>query len=135
MLHDAWLSGFADGEGCFALGRDRALIIPAFTIKLRDDDGAVLRELQSVFGGRIHAEPRKSLTECPQLLWRVQSKADLPNLIGYFDNFRLRAKKARDYAVWREGVLIYIECGGRDPRLPALREKLMAGRRYLEAVA
>jgi hypothetical protein len=42
----------------------------------------------------------------------------------------LRAKKAADYALWREAVMVYLEHGGYHPRLLELRQQLMAGRVY-----
>ena len=42
-------------------------------------------------------------------MWYVTSKRDLARLVAYFDQFPLRAKKARDYVLWREAVAIYLK--------------------------
>lgn len=108
---DAWLAGFADGEASFnlaAVGRPtvggRRRIQPRFDIHLRPDDAAVLRSLCERFGGRTRLT---SNGPHDRFVWCVASKADLLKLVTYFDHFPLRAKKARDYAIWREAVFLY----------------------------
>lgn len=97
----------------------------------------MLRNLQAAFGGRIlfNARPqgRAARAGNPRYLWHVVAKTDLRRLISYFDAFPLRAKKAADYAIWREAVLIYLARGGVEtfPELNALRETLRAGRLYI----
>lgn len=39
-------------------------------------------------------------------------------------------KKKVDFEIWRQAVIIWNEYGGNDPRLPVLRFRLMAGRKY-----
>lgn len=115
---DAWLAGFADGEASFLIvysarpgnptGR-RPGLAPRFTIGLRADDTPVLRQLANAFGGRLNFDMDGGGARCR---WVVQSKHDLLTLVSYFERFPLRAKKAADYAVWREAVAIYVERGG-----------------------
>jgi hypothetical protein len=129
MTGDAWFAGFADGEGCFAFfvktGRATGQIQPIFRIGLRADDGPILRELAAAFGGSVGIRSRtRRGAEHPCCEWTVASKKDLAGLVRYFDEFPLRAKKARDYAIWREGVVAYLRSGCRAPELPTIVEAL-----------
>lgn len=145
---DAWLSGFADGEGSFFIsvtnrkdGRQSA--VPGFAIWLRADDVPVLRALCDAFGGSISFNRRWGGPDWrenarPRFGWQVSGRASLRALVAYFDRFPLHAKKARDYAIWREAVEIY--CGQESSRwrrnparheaIIALRAQLVASREY-----
>jgi hypothetical protein len=107
---DAWFAGFTDGEGSFNINEKRVgtacYYRPMFTIGLRADDAAVLAELQREFGGSLRfVKPRQK--DKAKVHWDVAAKTDLAKLIGYFDAFPLRAKKANDYSIWRQAVLMY----------------------------
>ncbi len=123
-----WLAGFADGEACFTISRAHLGWAPRFSIKLRSDDLTVLEELCAAFGGAIaiHAYG----TQNPMANWHIAAKRDLAGVVTYFDAHPLRAKKARDYAIWRRAVLAYCSYGQRAPGLEALRDALIAGRRF-----
>src|SRR4029077_9521550 len=112
---DAWLAGFADGEGSFilSLSRKKQLIHPRFAIGLRADDMAVLVDLKRAFGGSLCYGKARG-RDAPNCAWHVVGKRDVVGLVNYFDRFPLRAKKARDYALWREAVSIYTSSTGRD---------------------
>jgi hypothetical protein len=135
ILNDAWLAGFADGEGCFAAYRakhsgGRIYIQPRFIILLRADDLEVLEQLRDAIGGtiRFNRTPR----EHPAAVWEVRDKAALNRLVAYFDRFPLRAKKGRDFLIWRRIVRLYIARGGTadlDER-DTLRLALVDGRAY-----
>jgi hypothetical protein len=130
FVDNAWFAGFADGEGCFYLGPSaNGGVQPQFKIGLRADDVSILRELQVEFGGSISfAIQRKNGREHSLVNWAVAGKVDLARLIAYFDEFPLRAKKARDYAIWREGVRAYLRAGRQAPELHSLRRALADGR-------
>lgn len=100
-----WLAGFIDGEGSFNIMPNRKHYICRMTLRLRDDDTAVLREIRARTGiGNInHLPPPRP--ECGgEVTWSVQSNRDCLSLIELLDVYPLRAKKARDYAIWREAV-------------------------------
>jgi hypothetical protein len=112
MVDDAfghWLAGFIDGEGSFCIVPNRGGYSAKFQLKLRDDDGAILLEIALRTGmGRLVAEQRRTASrpnDNPATVWKVQSKGDCLALIRLLDRYPLRAKKARDYAIWREAVL------------------------------
>lgn len=138
---DAWAAGFIDGEGCFLLADrpapqlGRPSVTPLFTVALRADDRPILDELARGFGGRVDF---KAVTNGdrsganPRYTWVLARKQDLRRLVAYLDCYPLRAKKARDYAIWRQAVMIYLRRGGRQDyvELLALRDALSSGRAY-----
>lgn len=145
-----WLAGFIDGEGCFTIrdnkGSDRKSLVCEFHINLRRDDDAILSEIAAKTGlGRIYfAAPSRTTDRNaqPQVRWLVSRRSQLLKLIDLLDRFPLRAKKARDYAVWREAVLAWqsVRLIGTSPnrtrnapiwiRMKELKEHLEAGRAY-----
>src|SRR4051794_37301444 len=107
LREDAWLAGFVAGEGCLTIRHDHRHdnFWPSLKIALRDDDGAILYECREAFGGHVeehHSGTAKARGWNPQVRWIVNAKVDLMRLVAYFDRFPLRAKKADEYAVWRE---------------------------------
>lgn len=106
-----WLAGFADGEGCFRLIQHRVgpgLAISAqFQISLRADDRPILEEIRQRTGlGNIHSNGRSAVNNGrPQVRWAVGDHAGCLVLVGLFDRYPLRAKKARDFAIWRDAVM------------------------------
>jgi hypothetical protein len=129
-----WLAGFVDGEGCF-LVRHRSnhglehMVYCMFCIKLRADDREIIEEIRRWLGfGRIAAiRPRMTgdgiICRQPQIDFSVRPKADCLRLVDIFDRYPLRAKKARDYALWREAVTVWAGIpsngAGGGPHLPA----------------
>ena len=101
-----WLAGFIDGEGCFYISRDnaRATYRPRFSMALRIDDRPILDECKSRTSiGTIHEYQGQSGQRVAR--WMVQSYADVAALIALLDRFPLRAKKKRDYEIWRKAAL------------------------------
>lgn len=146
---DSWFAGFADGEGSFGLVNKRQPVKrngtivryeivgvqPWFTLGLRADDVAVLEGLRETFGGSVRFDDapnrqRDGHARHPRYQWVVCAKSDLLALVAYFDQFALRAKKAKDYGVWRRAVRIYVARGARAPELRELRDALMEVRQY-----
>jgi hypothetical protein len=103
-----WLAGFVDGEGCFGVWphNDNRQYRTGLSVKLRDDDTPILIEImERLKMGRIGFIPAESETWKARVRWDVASNRDALCLVHIFDAHPLRAKKARDYAVWREAVL------------------------------
>lgn len=121
-----WLSGFTDGEGCFGLkwhsgNRRRTIPWADFQIVLRLDDRPVLKLIQSFLGcGSIFENARKARTpgECPIAQFRILKIKSLAGVVvPHFDRYPLRAKKARDFVLWRTAVLLLAR-----PRLQVMRD-------------
>lgn len=105
---------------------------PVFRIRLRDDDKAILLFLQSNLAiGRIHLRIRESSSN-PQVDWEVKSIGDCLFLVRLFDRFPLRAKKSRDFQIWREAVLEKATGLGHysNARLEGLKAQLERTREY-----
>lgn len=109
-----WLAGFTDGEGCFFIGktpqcrRQRNFgYFCEFRIGLRRDDEAVLREIVARTGlGSISLISNRWGGAAA---WVVRAKQDCVALTEIFDAYPLRAKKAADYAIWREAVRAWMQ--------------------------
>lgn len=130
-MMDAWLSGFADGEGCFLIAENPGKrFAPRFKISLRADDKPILDALRNEFGGFVGTVKQGPRNDHPSVQWVVSSKHDLARLRDYFEQHPLRAKKARDYAIWSEAVRAYCARGGRAPELADLRDALAAVRTF-----
>lgn len=137
-----WLAGFIDGEGCFGIdpcNNGRGHYSCRFTLKLRADDADILREIHRRLGiGRL-SRPRidngatSTIKACPVMRWTVNNKADCVALVALLDRCPLRAKKAGDYALWREAVIAWQSVERATGRSPA--SKLAANRRTWAAMA
>lgn len=107
-----WLAGFLDGEGTFAItqtSKDGTWRMVC-QVLLRRDDQPILEEIRTRTGlGRVRT--RNHFTGLPgskpQCIWVVARKDDVLRLVQILDAHPLRAKKARDYAIWREAVLYW----------------------------
>jgi hypothetical protein len=103
-----WLAGFIDGEGYFAIGVNQGACFCSFRIDIRLDDRAILEEIRERTGlGTIRVRqpsPNDSKNRCLQAVWQVHRADACLRLAHILDAHPLRAKKARDYAIWREAV-------------------------------
>lgn len=103
-----WLAGFTDGEGSFDINRNpHGSYACRFAISLRIDDLPILQEIQraTAIGKIVFVE--KYGTSAAQARWIVNNKTDCVALVEVFDCYPLRAKKARDFAIWREAVYVW----------------------------
>jgi hypothetical protein len=110
-----YLAGLTDGEGSFTLyrpmHRDRSEVgshwVAEFRIAMRDDEERNIRAAAvRLKCGRVYNVSRTG-RDNPQVWWRVtrvQEAAEV--LVPFFDRFPLQFKKSRDFAVWREAVLL-----------------------------
>lgn len=113
-----WFSGFADGEACFHLKAQKRKGQPgfhfacAFSIGLRADDQDILRVIKEYFGcGGLR--PLKALTSPegihsnPRVYYSIDTLRDnLRKVLPHFDKYHLRSKKAHDYYIYRQAVLL-----------------------------
>jgi hypothetical protein len=147
-----WLAGFIDGEGCFRIHRHvsrRGAVYYQcrFLITIRHDDRPILEEIRRILGvGTLCVNRRqyaRNENHKPVSILYVDCRAGAARLVEILDRYPLRAKKARDYALWREAVLFWLARShlgssrragqGRDwGRVEELRRALMDGRRFEE---
>jgi LAGLIDADG endonuclease len=141
-----WLAGFVDGEGCFTIrdnkGRRGESLICEFHMNLRRDDEPILQEIATWTGCgivlRVEAIQTDGRKSNPQVRWVVSRRMELLKLVRLFDRYPLRAKKANDFAIWRQAVLLWMGTGGRARyknhliwrQMRRLRHELIAGRVY-----
>jgi hypothetical protein len=134
LRQHAWLAGFIDGEGSLGIAVNRRVgnYWPTLAITQRDDDAALMRQIAEALGGHMTTKHTPSMTfdTKPYVRIEVASKPSLMGAVAYLDVHGLRTKKAREYVVWREAVMAYVEHGGRSPVLPAAKQQLEALRDY-----
>lgn len=114
-----YISGLVDGEGCFRLsviddknGRTRQSC--KFLIELRLDDAEILVAIRDFWKCGTLRERRNRKKGCPQLSYIINDVNALQTtLVPHFEEFPLRAKKGRDFQIWKEGVVLAAEVKGR----------------------
>lgn len=106
----AWLAGFTDGEGCFRIHKQKegGYYACHFQIKLRRDDRHILEQIRDYLGvGRVFdiaASEANGRDAKPAAEYIVDKREDCLKIREFFDRFPLRAKKARDYAIWARAL-------------------------------
>lgn len=136
-----YMAGFIDGEGSFVIAHAKQVYTCRFQLKLRDDDAPILFELQERTGLGV-VKPEKNYSRSrgpdngrPQMTWVLSNKSDCAMLVRLLERYPLRAKKSRDFAVWKLAVrerMTKRRYGGWET-MEALRNQLVDGRRYVEA--
>lgn len=110
----SWFVGLTDGEGSFVIGKDnrnnrQAAYHCRFFLQLRDDDKSTIEEIRDTLGvGNIFDEPartRGSYNQRPLTRFQVGAIKDCAELVKIFDWYPSRAKKKRDYSIWRSAVI------------------------------
>jgi hypothetical protein len=131
-----WFAGFTDGEGCFTIQPVSKYFYCKFTIGVRADDGAVLREIHHELGiGSIRDKMSPSMSGHPQVTFDVTSKSDCLVLREVFCTYPLRAKKAEDFTIWSHALDISVprcKTDGYYEEMRSLKTRLEANRKYRE---
>lgn len=101
-----WLAGFTDGEGSFnILKNGKGARYCMFRIALHADELPILQEIQRQLGlGNVCLQNSPS-QKGPRAMWTVNRKADCLRLISIFEQYPLRAKKRRDFEIWKQAVI------------------------------
>ena len=129
-----WLAGFVAADGCFHSANDgKGHLQPRFVIHLRWDDVDILLEIQERLGfGNIYKKPSYRVGDKPAAQLQIAHVDSLAQLVQIFDAHPIRAKKQRDYEIWREMVHLCQQASDvRDKeRLRFLHDKLRFVKRY-----
>ena|SRR3989344_4734575 len=103
-LDARWISGFADGEGCFYVGINKSpkmslkwQVLPEFRIVQHKRDINVLKKIQNTLG---YGDIRRNHGDRFEL--RVRKLEDLRRLIKFFEQNPLVTKKKDDFKLFRE---------------------------------
>jgi hypothetical protein len=126
-----WLAGFIDGEGCFMIRikKRQKFFTPIFSLRVRADENEVMESIRDqTCIGKLYFYPHNGIRGNPCIIWEVARKDDCRKLVTILDKYPLRAKKRRDFGIWREAVLT--EGKGRQKTLAILYETLKAVRTY-----
>lgn len=140
-----WLAGFIDGEGSFNISHHGGNCQPRFSLKLRDDDSDILKDIRNFIGAgttrKSKCSPITSKYYSPNA--KNQYRFDLvgrdnTKLVLILDQYPLRSKKLRDYKIWRESVEFYsnlLFTRWSDPDLKKLRHtKMLEFKTQLESI-
>jgi hypothetical protein len=139
-----YISGLTDGEGHFRatstktpVGRKSYRV--EFKIDLRADDRSVLEWACSYFGcGSVTTQPTSGN---PMALFTVGGLYEIMQaVVPHFDRYPLKAKKLKDYLLWRRVAIKltqkYMQALTEedDRELEQLCSDLCQGRKYMEAL-
>ena len=101
-----YITGFADGEGCFSISFNRRAklktgieVRPSFSIAQNKRSLQVLKDIHTYFGcGAIRFSKRDQMYK-----YEVRSIGDLrKRIIPHFQKYPLRTSKARDFEIFVE---------------------------------
>jgi len=123
-----FIAGFTAGEGTFCLhARPHSSVkgfnvTICFRIGLRDDDTEILTQIKEALGVGSLTAPFRYSNEKQKVTYNVARIKDLHDVIvPFFEKYPLRAKKARDFAIWKEAVDLLWE-----------KQQRVGNERYLE---
>lgn len=95
-LDPAYVTGLIEAAGTFTFSRTSKQVSLYFAVKLPDRD--LLEDLQGFFGvGRIYAAGASAY-------YRVNRRQDLPRIVAHFEQYPLRSRKRKAFAVWKQMV-------------------------------
>lgn len=151
-----WFAGFTAGEGSFTVRREEDKRVnyvtfrPAFSILLRADERPIIEEIAGMIGWQhVRIRDREARTNQaginskPGVFMDIRSKAGCQRMVEIFDAYPLRAKKQRDFELWRQIVLEQQHqprgnrwAGPADKsRVEMLAKELVEGRKFNAEVA
>jgi hypothetical protein len=133
-----WLAGFIDGEGCFTMSDKTAIrkgakyhyCTPIFTLCVRLDDAQIVREIHAALGvGKVYVSGKAYGPTQPSIRLHIQGVGPCARLVEVLTEFPLRAKKARDFEIWRMAVTE--QAGRKDlPTLLAYKDALVGVKQF-----
>lgn len=140
-----YVSGLVDGEGWFTIGVSKknnefAGYAPMFGLSLRNDDAEIVRWLSKYFGcgSTRFVKSKNSAPSCVFTSSKIYDAAS--SIIPHFDKYPLRAKKKKNFEIWKSAVRIIqsTRChrwtAQMQSEVEALRESMLALRNYGELV-
>ena|SRR3989344_5850023 len=116
MLNPWYITGFVEGEGCFAINiskhktkkirRDAWL---SFEIELRGDDRPLLEQIQKYFGcGNVYNLNYDRYGWMPHAKYHLRGIENIRKiLIPFFRKYPLRGKKGKDFILFCKAVKVF----------------------------
>ena len=110
-----YISGFVDGEGCFAISickhntcRYKKEVRLEFEIELREDDRQILQRIQKTLGcGRIYVLNYPRYRWQPHVKFKVSTLEELDKkVIPFFQKYPLQAKKRKVFEIFCQAVIL-----------------------------
>jgi hypothetical protein len=99
-----WLAGFIDGEGYFGIIKNRTSWRIEFVIKIRMDDKDIIHEIHNRLGiGKVY-KVLKVKKGSPQIKFVITSTKEARVLVNILTEHPLRAKKKKDFEIWKKAV-------------------------------
>ncbi len=106
MNLEAYISGYADGEGCFCITFNRSRrhsfgwdIRPSFSVSQNSDRAQILELIRKTFGCGTIRSDRSDRT----LKYEVRGIADLlEHVIPHFKRYPILSSKQRDFEIFAE---------------------------------
>lgn len=124
-LNPYYVSGFVDGEGCFAISigyhktlKNRSEIKLEFEIELRADDREILERIKETLEcGNIYDLKYDRYGWKPHVKYKVQKLDDFQTkLIPFFRKYPLQAKKKKSFEIFCQAVLAVAKKEHLDPK-------------------
>ncbi len=99
-LHNSWLAGFTDGEGCFtcSIGEKKGFSFNFSIAQKGESNITILKQLSALFNaGIVSNHFVKGVYE-----YRIAGVKASPNIFPYFDKYNLLTKKSLSYTLWKQ---------------------------------
>ena len=115
-LDPNYVVGFIDGEGSFSVSinnhktlKSRIEVKAEFEIELRADDREILERIMETIGcGTIYDCSYERYGWFPHVKYKIGSTKEMEKyLFPLLDAYPLQAKKAKDYLLFKEAVMIF----------------------------
>lgn len=108
VINPLFLTGFADGEGCFNISickrkdvKTNWSVKPVFVISLHEKDKPLLGDIQKYLGvGKIYKQGLKLVQ------YKVQSINELNLILDHFDKYPLIIQKCADYKIFKQIIIL-----------------------------
>jgi hypothetical protein len=101
-LKDAWISGFADAEGCFSIWFNKKSRSAAITFNLSQskiENLPILKHLITVFSAGTVGGDGPNTPE--QFYFLISGSTNCLKVCPYFEKYPLKTIKLRSFAIWK----------------------------------
>jgi len=111
-LDPKWVTGFTDGEGCFAIiiysrkDKKTPAVQFSFSIGLAERDIAIIKQIKEFFGGGFYSV-RKNKGNRDAYYACNGANIIKKRIIPHFDKYPLQTEKRKSYELWKEGIRIW----------------------------